>query len=243
MKPSDLQKPGGAASSSNTQSPAGGTPKTPKSTSKATPKAKSTGKRSAGADSPTSNTKRAKHTASHPALNSYKDEDDEEEHEGFKVKKEETKGENASDTIGSCDEYPRGHDCDDDDVQLLYVVEKTNGCPIHDYGEYRGPHSVSVASDTNTESSTQMLPPAEMTSSRFDFSQLPVCQHGWGLTPDPSLYAWPGMGCALHDDRDTAQLVGICEYYPHCVLVAMELTGSSAGQRCFFAMRPPITGI
>ncbi|KAF6820020.1 hypothetical protein CSOJ01_01088 [Colletotrichum sojae] len=191
MKPSDLQKPGGAATLPTTQSP--GTPKT-----------KSTGKRSAAAESHTSNTKRAKHAASHPALTSYKDEDDEEEQEEFKVKKE-TKGDGASATIGSCDEYPRG---DDDDVQLLYVVEKTRGCPIHDYAEYRGPHSVSVASDTNTES-TQMQP-AELTSSRFDFSQLPVCQHGgWGLTPDPPLYAWPGMGCALHDDRDTAQLVGI----------------------------------
>ncbi|KAF6834323.1 hypothetical protein CPLU01_04959 [Colletotrichum plurivorum] len=157
MKPSDLQKPGGAATLPTTQSPAG-TPKTPaKNAGKATPKAKSTGKRSAAAESPTSNTKRAKHAASHPALTSYKDEDDEEEQEEFKVKKE-TKGDGASATIGSCD------DRDDDDVQLLYVVEKTKGCPIHDYAEYRGPHSVSVASDTNTESSTQMQP-AELTSS------------------------------------------------------------------------------
>ncbi|KAF9877734.1 hypothetical protein CkaCkLH20_04869 [Colletotrichum karsti] len=133
MKAGDLAKGGPVSTGSPSQTPTG-TPKTPaKSAGKSTPKAKSTGKRAAAA-SPTSNTKRARaKLASHPAVASYHDEDDEEEQDEFKVKKEEP----ASANTGSYHEKPRDCDRDDDDLQLLYVVEKTNGCPVHDTGEYR----------------------------------------------------------------------------------------------------------
>ncbi|KAI8238561.1 hypothetical protein K4K57_001799 [Colletotrichum sp. SAR 10_99] len=136
MKASDLAKPGPAGTASPAQTPTGGTPKTPaKSATKATPKTKSAGKRTAAAASPSTNTKRAKLAASHPAVSSYNDEDDEEDQEEFKVKKEESHS--ASTATGSYYENPQGRDRDDDDLQLLYVVEKTTGCPVHDTAECR----------------------------------------------------------------------------------------------------------
>ncbi|KAH0442133.1 hypothetical protein CCHR01_12844 [Colletotrichum chrysophilum] len=172
MKVSDLAKPGPAGTASPAQTPTGGTPKTPaKSAAKATPKTKSAGKRTAATASPSTNTKRAKLAASHPAVSSYNDEDDEEDQEEFKVKKEEPHS--ASAATGSYYENPRGRDRDDDDLQLLYVVEKAAGCPVHDTAECRGPQSVSVASDTNTDSSIQMLPPVT-TNSKFNLPQAPI---------------------------------------------------------------------
>ncbi|KAF5526545.1 hypothetical protein CGCA056_v002975 [Colletotrichum aenigma] len=172
MKVSDLAKPGPAGTASPAQTPTGGTPKTPaKSAAKATPKTKSAGKRTAATASPSTNTKRAKLAASHPAVSSYNDEDDEEDQEEFKVKKEEPHS--ASAATGSYYENPRGRDRDDDDLQLLYVVEKAAGCPVHDTAECRGPQFVSVASDTNTDSSIQMLPPVT-TNSKFNLPQAPI---------------------------------------------------------------------
>ncbi|KAL0941000.1 uncharacterized protein CTRU02_203763 [Colletotrichum truncatum] len=208
MKPGDLSKGGPASNVTPTQSPAKTGQKTPsKGASKATPKNKSASKRTAPVASPTSNTKRAKLIASHPAVSSYNNEDDEEEQDEFKMKKEDHADVDSFTTTGSYYDNPRARNHDDDDLQLLYVVEKTIGCPIHDTGEYRVPPSVSVSSDTNTDSSTQMLP-TPMSSSRLNFTQLPASYHAWGLMPGSLFPSWPDT--CIHEDRDAVQLVGIC---------------------------------
>ncbi|TDZ37807.1 hypothetical protein C8035_v001118 [Colletotrichum spinosum] len=185
MKTSDLSKPGGAAANSTpSQSPA---PKTPaKSASKRTPK--STGKRPAATVSPTSNTKRAKLAASHPAVESYTDTDDEEDNQQFKVKAEDKADNGPAGTAltGSYYDIPFRSDRDDDDLQLLYVLEKTSACPVHEIGENRSVPSVSFSSDTDTEYSMQTMPPLVLSNTGFDFSQLPACYPGWPFVPNPS---------------------------------------------------------
>ncbi|WYZ36573.1 hypothetical protein EsH8_II_000079 [Colletotrichum jinshuiense] len=206
MKPGELSKNGpigGTASpGSNTASP-----KTPvKSASKATPKSK--GKRAAAPSSPTNDTKRYKH-GNHPAVSSYVDEDEEEDQAEFKVKEETQNQAAGSANTGSYHDIPRARDYDDDDLQLLYIVEKTTGCPVHESGEFRGPPSESVSSDANTECSTQALT-REMSFPNFNGTQIPVYHHGWTLGPNTPVFAWPDT-CALHGDREAVQLVGICE--------------------------------
>ncbi|KAK6225983.1 hypothetical protein QIS74_02030 [Colletotrichum tabaci] len=120
MKASELAKVGPMSGMS---SPAQYTasPKTPvKSAGKATPKSK--GKRAAAA-SPTKDTKRAK-MANHPAVSSYNDEDDEEDEAQFKVKEETQTSGDAFTNNGSYHDDSRGRDYDDDELQLLYIVEK-----------------------------------------------------------------------------------------------------------------------
>ncbi|OLN91970.1 hypothetical protein CCHL11_01483 [Colletotrichum chlorophyti] len=132
MKTSDLQKGGSVGGSP------GPSVSTPASKSKATPKGK--GKRTALPESPispTKNTKRSK-LADHPAVTAYSNEDDEEDENAFKVK-DETQPEGAAGaSTGSYYNTPRFRDADDDDdLQLLYIVEKTNGCPIRGSSESR----------------------------------------------------------------------------------------------------------
>ncbi|OHE99234.1 hypothetical protein CORC01_05515 [Colletotrichum orchidophilum] len=194
LKTSDLAKAGPMAAS-----PGGSTasPKTPsKSAAKVTPKSK--GKRAA-ADTPTKETKRSK-LANHPAVSSYNDDDDAEEENQFKVKSD-PEASVADSTNGSYYNVPRGRDDDDDDLQLLYVVEKTSDCPVHDSGESRSPPSASVSSDTNTDISMQMLPRA---TSNPRFSDMPACYHGWGFLPDIPVYTWPDT-CAIHGELEAAQ--------------------------------------
>ncbi|KAK1987826.1 hypothetical protein LZ30DRAFT_565545, partial [Colletotrichum cereale] len=134
LKASELSK-GGPMSGASSPAQSTASPKTPaKGTGKATPKSK--GKRVAPA-SPTKDTKRAK-MANHPAVSSYNDEDDEEDEAQFKVKEETQAPGEASGTHGSYCDYPRGRDDDDDELQLLYIVEKPTGCPVHDSGAFRG---------------------------------------------------------------------------------------------------------
>ncbi|KAK2047541.1 hypothetical protein LZ31DRAFT_629185 [Colletotrichum somersetense] len=133
LKASELSK-GGTVSGASSPAHSVASPKTPaKGTGKATPKSK--GKRAAPV-SPTKDTKRAK-MANHPAVSSYNDEDDEEDEAQFKVKKETQAAGEASTNNGSYCDYPRGRDNDDDELQLLYIVEKPTGCPVHDPGELR----------------------------------------------------------------------------------------------------------
>ncbi|KAK2018908.1 hypothetical protein LZ32DRAFT_653655 [Colletotrichum eremochloae] len=133
LKASELAK-GGPMSGASSPAQSIASPKTPtRGTGKATPKSK--GKRAAPA-SPTKDTKRAK-MANHPAVSSYNDEDDEEDEAQFKVKKETQATGEASTNHGSYSDYPRGRDDDDDELQLLYIVEKPTGCPIHDSGGLR----------------------------------------------------------------------------------------------------------
>ncbi|WDK09833.1 hypothetical protein CGRA01v4_01111 [Colletotrichum graminicola] len=203
LKASELSK-GGPMSGASSPAQSTASPKTPaKGTGKATPKSK--GKRAAQA-SPTKDTKRAK-MANHPAVTSYNDEDEEEDEAQFKVKEETQATGEASTNHGSYCDYSRGRDDDDDELQLLYIVEKPTGCPVHDSGEFRAPPSESVSSDTNTEYSMQMTPRA-MSLSRFNSTQVPACQHGWSFMPETPFYAWPET-CALHGEREAAQLVGI----------------------------------
>ncbi|KZL82134.1 hypothetical protein CI238_07587 [Colletotrichum incanum] len=205
MKASELMKGGPM---SGTSSPAQNTasPKTPaKSTSKATPKSK--GKRAAPT-SPTKDTKRTK-MANHPAVSSYNDEDDEEDEAQFKIKEETQAPGDAFTNNGSYHDHPRGRDYDDDELQLLYIVEKPTGCPVHDSGASRGSHSASVSSDANTEYSMQMMPRV-MNLSRFNGIQVPASYHGWSFMPETPVYAWPDT-CTLHGERESSRLVGICK--------------------------------
>ncbi|GKT46983.1 uncharacterized protein ColSpa_07164 [Colletotrichum spaethianum] len=204
MKASELSK---GSTMNGTSSPAQNTasPKTPaKSTSKTTPKSK--GKRAAPTSS-TKDTKRAK-MADHPAVSSYNVEDDEEDEAQFKVKEETQAPGDAVTNNGSYHDHPRDRDFDDDELQLLYIVEKPTGCPVHDFGESRSSHSTSMSSDTNTESSMQMMARA-MSLSRLNGAQVPTCYHGWSFMPETPVYAWPDT-CTLHGEREAAQLVGIC---------------------------------
>ncbi|KAK1639828.1 hypothetical protein BDP81DRAFT_447440 [Colletotrichum phormii] len=126
MKTSDLSKNGPIGSAAASPGGASASPKTP---GRATPKAK--GKR-APTETPTKETKRLK-LANHPAVSSYNDEDDAEDVPLFKVK-EDPEASGTDSANGSYNDIPRGHD--DDDLQLLYVVEKTTSdCPIHDHVE------------------------------------------------------------------------------------------------------------
>ncbi|KAK1459434.1 hypothetical protein CMEL01_02433 [Colletotrichum melonis] len=193
MKTSDLSKAGPIGS----VAPPGGSSASPKTPGKATPKSK--GKRTP-TETPTKETKRVK-LANHPAVSSYNDEDDAEDLPQFKVK-DDPEASGTDSTNGSYNDIPRGRDGDDDDdLQLLYVVEKTSDCPIHDCGGSRSPSSASVSSDTNTEGFTQMVPrPTSMPRS----SDMPACYQGWGFLPEMPVYAWPDT-CAIHGELEAAQ--------------------------------------
>ncbi|KXH66027.1 hypothetical protein CSAL01_12295 [Colletotrichum salicis] len=178
MKTSDLSKNGPIGSAASP----GGASASPKTPGRATPKAK--GKR-APTETPTKETKRLK-LANHPVVSSYNDEDDAEDAPQFKVK-EDPEASGTDSANGSYNDIPRGRD--DDDLQLLYVVEKTTSdCPIHGCGGSRNPLSTAVSSDPDTEGSMQIM--SRPTS-------MPV-------------YAWPDT-CAIHRELEAAQLVGICE--------------------------------
>ncbi|KAI3552489.1 hypothetical protein CSPX01_00238 [Colletotrichum filicis] len=193
MKTSDLSKAGPIGSAASP----GGSNASPKTPGKATPKSK--GKR-APTETPTKETKRVK-LANHPAVSSYNDEDDAEDVPQFKVK-DDPEASGTDSTNGSYHDIPRSRDDDDDDLQLLYIVEKTSDCPIRDCGGSRSPLSTSVSSDTNTEDSMQMVPrPTSMPR----FSDMPACYHGWGFLPEMPVYAWPDT-CAIHGELEAAQL-------------------------------------
>ncbi|KAK1702848.1 hypothetical protein BDP67DRAFT_385502, partial [Colletotrichum lupini] len=133
MKTSDLSKAGPIGSAA----PPDGSSASPKTPGKAPPKSK--GKRTP-TETPTKETKRVK-LANHPAVSSYNDEDDAEDLPQFKVK-DDPEASGTDSTNGSYTDVPRGRDGDDDDdLQLLYVVEKTSDCPIHDCGGSRSPPS------------------------------------------------------------------------------------------------------